>query len=387
VVGFLTQKRKPDSRYQIGRGKIKELAELVKEKNAEKVIFDNELRPVQAYNIAKETGVEAIDRFQLILEIFAKRASTLEAELQIELARLDYELSRAKEKVRLARKGEQPGFQGLGKYEVDLYYETIKRRIFHIKGQLKQIRKRRLLQRSRRVELGFSLVSLAGYTNSGKSTLFNALTEENVLTDKTLFTTLSTKTRTINLSEKKVLITDTVGFIDNLPITLVEAFKSTLEETAFSDIILLVVDISEPVEEVKRKILVCLDTIKTIGAAHLPLVTALNKIDLLTKDEVAERLELLKGIVSNPIPLSALQGINIDSLKMELEKEISPYKKASFILPNGKSPSFLSWLHNKANVLETTYEGEEVHVTFEAAPWFIGKVRGLVEKLGGVFDA
>ncbi len=383
-MGFLTQKRKPDSKYQIGRGKIRELTALVKELGAEKVIFDNELRPVQAYNIAKETGVEAIDRFQLILEIFAKRASTLEAELQIELARLNYELSRAKEKVRLARLSEQPGFLGLGRYEVDLYYETIKRRIYRIKRRLKQIRKRRLLHRSRRIELGFSLISLAGYTNSGKSTLFNTLTKENVTTDQGLFTTLSTKTRAIALSRKRALLTDTVGFIDKLPITLVEAFKSTLEETIFSDVILLVVDISEEIAEIKRKVSVCLDTIKDIGATGVPIVTALNKIDLLTKREVKERLDELRE-VPNPVPISALRGFNINLLKRELEKKTAPYVKASFRLPNGKSPSFLSWLYNRANVLETSYKEGTLEVSFEAVPWFVNKVKGRVEKLGGIF--
>ena len=383
-MGFLTQKRKPDSKYQIGRGKIRELTALVKELGAEKVIFDNELRPVQAYNIAKETGVEAIDRFQLILEIFAKRASTLEAELQIELARLNYELSRAKEKVRLARLSEQPGFLGLGRYEVDLYYETIKRRIYRIKRRLKQIRKRRLLHRSRRIELGFSLISLAGYTNSGKSTLFNTLTKENVTTDQGLFTTLSTKTRAIALSRKRALLTDTVGFIDKLPITLVEAFKSTLEETIFSDVILLVVDISEEIEEIKRKVSVCLDTIKNIGATGVPIVTALNKIDLLTKREVEERLDELRE-VPNPVPISALRGFNINLLKRELEKKTAPYVKASFRLPNGESPSFLSWLYNRANVLETSYKEGTLEVSFEAVPWFVNKVKGRVEKLGGIF--
>ena len=383
-MGFLTQKRKPDSKYQIGRGKIRELTALVKELGAEKVIFDNELRPVQAYNIAKETGVEAIDRFQLILEIFAKRASTLEAELQIELARLNYELSRAKEKVRLARLSEQPGFLGLGRYEVDLYYETIKRRIYRIKRRLKQIRKRRLLHRSRRIELGFSLISLAGYTNSGKSTLFNTLTKENVTTDQGLFTTLSTKTRAIALSRKRALLTDTVGFIDKLPITLVEAFKSTLEETIFSDVILLVVDISEEIAEIKRKVSVCLDTIKDIGATGVPIVTALNKIDLLTKREVKERLDELRE-VPNPVPISALRGFNINLLKRELEKKTAPYVKASFRLPNGESPSFLSWLYNRANVLETSYKEGTLEVSFEAVPWFVNKVKGRVEKLGGIF--
>jgi len=234
VAGRIEQIRDPSSRYQIGSGKVKELAKLIKEKNVQKIIFDNPLKPVQAYNLAKSTGVEAIDRFQLILEIFARRASTTEAKLQIQLARLKYELAHAKEKVRLARMEEQPGFMGLGAYEVDVYYEAVKRQIQTIHEKLRKVRKKRVLHRKRRVELGFSSISLAGYTNAGKSSLFNALTEEEAPVDTTLFTTLSTKTRLIKLSKKKFLLTDTVGFIDRLPLTLIEAFHSTLEETIFS---------------------------------------------------------------------------------------------------------------------------------------------------------
>ncbi|HDO41855.1 MAG TPA: HflX family GTPase, partial [Candidatus Bathyarchaeota archaeon] len=166
------------------------------------------------------------------------------------MARLKRELTRAKEKVRLAKMGEQPGFMGLGAYEVDVYYETIKRQIYTIQKKLRKIRKKRSLHRARRLELGFSSISLAGYTNAGKSSLFAALTREQVPIDNALFTTLSTTTRLIDLYGRKVLLTDTVGFIDRLPLTLIEAFHSTLEETIFSDLILLVVDVSEPIQEI-----------------------------------------------------------------------------------------------------------------------------------------
>jgi len=273
IVGSLEQVRNRNPRYQIGSGKTKELAELVRKNGVEKTIFNNELTPVQAYNLAKATGVEAIDRFQLILEIFARRASTNEANLQIQLAKLRYELSRAKERVRLARMEEQPGFMGLGKYEVDLYYETVKRRIHSIQAKLKKKQKKRRLHRTRRAELGFTSISLAGYTNAGKSSLFNLLAEEMVPVDTSLFTTLSTTTRAVRLSKRKVLLTDTVGFIDRLPLTLIQAFRSTLEETIFSDLILLVVDLSEPDEDTERKLSCCLDTIQKIGATGIPTVT------------------------------------------------------------------------------------------------------------------
>jgi GTP-binding protein HflX len=386
-VDSIEQVRGPDSSYQIGRGKAEELAELVVNKKIEKTIFDNELRPIQVYNLAKLTGVEVIDRFQLILEIFAQRASTSEAKLQIQLAKLRYELPRAREKVRLARMGEQPGFMGLGKYEVDLYYETIRRRIYSIRSKLKKIRRKRRLHRTRRLELGFSLISLAGYTNAGKSSLFNALAEETAPVDSGLFTTLSTTTRAITLSKRKVLLTDTVGFIDRLPITLIEAFHSTLEETIFSDLILLVVDVSESLMEIERKLSCCLDTIQKIGASRIPIVTALNKIDLLSEDEVQRKMEALNEITPNPIPISALNKTNMDLLKQEITSHLKEYIQASFSLPiTNESMSFLSWLFTRADIHGLKYEGENVHIIFEAVPLFADKVRRRVEQLGGTFN-
>jgi len=385
----MEQVRQRDPRYQIGSGKVNELAELVKVKEAEKVVFDNELKPLQAYNLAKATKVEAIDRFQLILEIFARRASTTEAKVQIQLAKLRYELPRAKEKVKLAKTGEQPGFMGLGAYEVDLYYESIKKHIHRIQSKLKVVGKKRSLHRARRLELGYSAVSLAGYTNAGKSSLFNALAEETVpvAADTELFTTLSTTTRAISLSKTKVLLTDTVGFIDRLPLTLIQAFHSTLEETIFSDLILLVVDVSEPLESVEKKLQVCLDTIQTIGATGIPVITALNKIDLLSDTDLQPRIEALKNLAPNPMPVSALQKINVHLLKEEMTRFLRQCVRASFSIPLKKdSMPFMSWLFSRADVQSIRYEAESIHVVFESVPWFAENVRKRVEELGGAFS-
>ncbi len=387
VVGSLEQIREPDPRYQIGSGKARALAELVAENGVEITIFDNELKPVQAYNLAKATGVEAIDRFQLILQIFARRASTSEAKLQIQLARLQYELPRAKERVRLARLSEQPGFMGLGKYEVDLYYENIRQRIHNIQEKLKKKRKKRFLHRAHRAELGFPSISLAGYTNAGKSSLFNALAKETAPVDPSLFTTLSTTTRMVDLSGKRALFTDTVGFIDRLPLTLIEAFHSTLEETIFSDLILLVVDVSEPCGEVERKLSCCLDTIRKIGATGIPIVTTFNKIDLLSESEMQSKSDVLKGVAIDSVLISALYETNIDMLRQVIADHLENYIKASFSIPvTGESMSFLSWLFERADVLRVKYEGESMNVVFEAVPWFADKVRGRVEQLGGLFN-
>ena len=296
----MEQTRLPDSRYQIGAGKVEELARMVEELGAEKVIFDNTLRTLQTYNLAKATKVEVIDRFQLILELFRKRATTTEAQMQIQLATLQNELKHAREKVRLSKGSEQPGFMGLGAYEADVYRDAIKLQVQTIKKKLVRIREKRVLQRERRTELGFLTVSLAGYTSSGKSTLFNALTAETAMVDKSLFTTLSTQTRMIEFSNRKFLLTDTVGFIDRLPISLIEAFHSTLEETIFADLIVLLVDISEPLDTIKKKNNVCLETIDRLGASGIPIVTALNKIDLIKPEERLEKLEALKECSQKP---------------------------------------------------------------------------------------
>ena len=388
VVGEIEQVREQDPRYQIGSGKALELADMVAERDAEKTIFDNELKPVQAYNLAKTTGVEAIDRFQLILEIFVRRASTLEAKFQIELAKMRRELSGAKERVRLAKMEEQPGFMGLGMYEVDLYYEEVKRRINTIREKLKRIRRKRELHRARRLELGFSSVSLAGYTNAGKSSIFNVLAEEKVPVDTGLFTTLSTTTRVVSLSEKKILLTDTVGFIDRLPLTLIQAFHSTLEETILSDLILLVTDISEPIEEIERKLNCSLDTIEKIGATGIPIVTALNKIDLISENEVQSKVTILHSLVPDAVPVSALHKTNMNLLRHEILNHIKTiFIQASFKVPvSDKSMSFLSWLFSHAEVQEVKYAGDSAEVVFQAVPWFADKVKRHVEQLNGTFN-
>ena len=384
----MEQTRTPDARYQIGPGKVEELAEIVKEKGAEKILFDNPLKSIQSYNLAKATGVEAIDRFQLILEIFTKRATTTEAKLQIQLATMRYELAHAKEKVRLTRKGELPGFMGLGAYEADVYSEAIKLQIQTIRKKLVRIREKRLLHRERREELGFCALSLAGYTSAGKTSLFNALTAETLrVGNKTLFTTLSTTTRRVEFSGREFLLTDTVGFIDRLPLTLIEAFHSTLEETIYSDVIILVVDFSEPLEMIEKKNTVCLETINRIGASGIPLITALNKVDLLSETEKTEKLEALRDKVKNPVLISALLGTNLDALKKETLKKFETLLEASFDIPlTNQTMQFLSWVHNSANVKKTNYTNNSVQVVFEAAPSFVEGVRKRVEELNGKFE-
>ena len=387
VVGTLEQTRPPDARYQIGAGKVEELTQLVDETGAGKVIFDNNLKTRQTYNLAKATHVEVIDRFQLILEIFTKRATTTEAQLQIQLATVRNELKHAKEKVKLAKGSEQPGFMGLGAYEADVYRDAIKRQVQTILKKLRKIREKRVLQRDRRTELGFLTISLAGYTKSGKSSLFNVLTEASVEVDKALFTTLSTTTRIVEFSNRKFLLTDTVGFIDRLPLSLIEAFHSTLEETIFSDLIVLLLDLSEPMEKIEQKLNVCLETIDRLGASGIPTITALNKIDLVSEDERNQKLELLREKTKNPILISAKCQLNLDLLKKEILKILENYVEAQLSVPlTGNSMPFISWLHQKTDVLKENYTNDSIDVVFGAPLDITEQVRRKVEDLHGKFE-
>lgn len=377
----MEQVRYPDSRYQIGVGKVEELAKLVEERKAEKVIFDNALKPTQSYNLAKATKVENIDRFQLILEIFTKRATTAEAQMQIQLAKLRRDLAQAKEKVRLTKKGEQPGFMGLGAYEADVYHESVKREVHTIRKKLRKIRGKRVLHRERRAELGFTSITLAGYTKAGKSSLFNALTQENVPVDAQLFTTLSTTTRLITINKKDFLLTDTVGFIDRLPLTLMDAFHSTLEETIYSDLILLLVDASEPPPKITEKLATCLETIERIGAAGVPTITLLNKVDLVPQKDLEEKTEALKEKATTLIPISALHKTNFDQLREEILKILKNYVRISFSISLSKETRpFMAWLYRNTDVKKAEYNENSVHVVFEADPTTAEKARSRVEK-------
>jgi GTP-binding protein HflX len=383
----MEQTRLPDSRYQIGAGKVEELAQLVKETDAEKVIFDNNLRTLQTYNLAKATHVEVIDRFQLILQIFTKRATTTEAQLQIQLATVQNELRHAREKVRLAKGSEQPGFMGLGAYEADVYRDAIKRQVQTILKKLRKIRERRVLHRERRLERGFLSISLAGYTSAGKSSLFNALAQETARVDNSLFTTLSTTTRLVEFSNRKFLLTDTVGFIDRLPLSLIEAFHSTLEETIYSDLIIVVLDLSEPIETIEKKNSVCLETIDRLGASGIPSVTTLNKIDLISEYEIQQKLKSLEGKTQNPILISAKCETNLEELRQKILEMLENYVRAEFSVPlTSKAMPFISWVHEKTDIRKENFSNDSVQVVFEATPDLTEQVKRKVEELNGKFQ-
>src|ERR671925_2298174 len=316
VIKTVTQRQITKTRFGIGHGKAEEVKEIVKEIKPDVIIFDETIKPTQIYNLASLCKVEIIDRERLILEIFERRASTTESHIQIKLAQLRYDMARAREKVRLARAGEQPGFYGLGRYEADIYFLDIRRRAAMLKKKLEKEETRRQLHRNQRAKAGLPTVSLAGYTSAGKTTLFNRLTGETKTTGQGLFTTLSTFTRAIDLQGDKVLLNDTVGFVSKLPAYMIEAFKSTLDELTYASLVLLVLDISEPVDEIARKYASSLDVIREFQVPTTKIIYVLNKVDMISIEDAFDKAGQL-GILDSKrvLPVSAKTGYNVDQLK------------------------------------------------------------------------
>ena len=316
IISTVTQRQMIKSRFGIGRGKAEEVKGLVEELKPEVIIFDEVLKPTQLYNLASLCKVEIIDRERLILEIFERHASTTESQIQIKLAQLRYDMARAREKVRLARKGEQPGFYGLGKYEADVYFLDIRRRAAVLKKKLEREETRRQLHRNQRARVGLPTVSLAGYTSAGKTTLFNTLTGETKATDKSVFTTLSTFTRAIQLQNKKILLNDTVGFISKLPAYMIDAFKSTLDELTYASLVLLVIDVSESIDDIINKYESSLEVINEFEVPGTRIVYVLNKVDLTNPEDAFDKAGHL-GILDSKrvLPVSAKTGYNVEELK------------------------------------------------------------------------
>lgn len=323
IVSIVTQRQITKSKFGIGKGKADEVRQLVEKLRTDVIIFDEVLKPRQMYNLASLCKVEIVDRERLILEIFERRASTAESRIQIKLAQLRYELSRARDKVRLAKAGEQPGFFGLGKYEADVYFLDIRRHIVLLRKKLEKEEKRRQLYRTQRARSGLPTVSLAGYTSAGKTTLFNSLTGEDKITGLGLFTTLSTTTRAIEMDGNKALINDTVGFVSKLPAYMIDAFKSTLDELRYANLILLVLDASEPIDEMERKYASSVDVINEFEVPPTRIIYVLNKVDITDIADAFDKAGEL-GILDSKrvVPVSAKTGLNIDQLKNVLSAKL-----------------------------------------------------------------
>jgi GTP-binding protein HflX len=340
VQALLPQKVVLKSEYGVGVGKAAELLEVVSENDSKVLIIDEELTSSQANNLSKVTHVEVVDRSRLILNIFASRATTTEAKLQVQLAELKYEMPRARDAVRYSVDGERAGFSGMGESAVDIKFLALKRRMVTLKQKLVKAQSFRQLQRVERRKLDLPFVSLAGYTSSGKTTLFNRLTSESKEESPKLFTTLTTTTRTVTLgdSKRRVMLSDTVGFISRLPTYMVESFKSTLEELTYADVILLLLDASENEEAMRIKLQSCLDTLSQLKVDSRKVMLVLNKIDLVDS-QLARRIEegaLFKDLLV--VKISAVSGIGLHQLRNAILNALHGHSQYSSIESTHKIP-------------------------------------------------
>lgn len=371
VVGkFFQKKSKIDPCYFIGTGKVIELARFKQIKKANLIIFDEELSGLQVKNLEEVTGCKVIDRTVLILEIFATRARTREAKIQVELAQLKYRSSRLLGfGTTMSRTGGGVGTKGPGEKKLEIDKRRIRETIHDLKQELEKIRKTRITQREKRDESGIPKISLVGYTNVGKSTLRNLLVsmytadntskKEDVFAENMLFATLDITTRAITLPDKRIAsLTDTVGFVRKLPHDLVEAFKSTLEEVSFSDLIIHVVDISS--DTVVEQIKAVENVLSELNALDKPTFLALNKCEMATPEQIANIKEKFSNY--QMIEISAKQNYNIDKfLDMTVSLLPQTTKKCTYLIPYTDT-SMGAYLHRNAIIQSEDYEGEGVRI-------------------------
>ena len=365
VKTFYQKREKPDVNNFIGSGKVEEIKEFMEncDQKIHILIVDSDLKPSQWFNLEKTLKIDVYDRIRLILAIFEQRAERKEAKLQVKLAQLQYERPFVRELIHRARAGEHPGFMAGGEYQVDDYYEMIKKQMKKIRNDLRGIRDEREIRRRHRFKSGFCLVSLAGYTNAGKSSLLNLLSDEKVKVEGQLFSTLSTTTRRAKKKNMPILITDTVGFIQNLPAFVIDAFHSTLEEIQTADLVLLVVDISEEKNTVLKKLNVSLEELADIGV-ETDVIIVLNKSDLISEEELMEKTNFLKqkgALKDKFISVSVKQNKNIDRLLDMICYNLPDIISFKIELPvTDDAQRLVSWIHDRAFVEEIVYND---HIT------------------------
>ena len=371
VIFKIVQPREtPDPAHFIGKGKIAELGALISEAGVDAVVFDNELTPAQTRNIEKTLDTVAIDRTSLILKIFAQRAQSKEAKLQVELAQLQYALPRLTRLwTHLSRLATAGGgstavgagrtggaVRGPGETQLQIDRNLIGAQILRLKKALKAVEKQRRVQRSSRKEM--IKVSLVGYTNAGKSTLFNALTGENRLAENKLFATLDPTTRIVDLPDnRQILLTDTVGFIKKLPHHLVAAFKATLEEVAEADLLLHVVDGSHP--QAEAQIEAVNSVLKSLNACDISTVILLNKMDL-SEDE--EQSQLIRITYPDCLEISARTGAGLEQLKTKLAERFSTQDIDMSLILSYRDGKALDYLYKHGEVFEADYGGNGIQV-------------------------
>lgn len=325
IVKVFTQKYLDRAEYGMGSGKAEEIKNFVKEHSVDEIqqlIVDEHLTTRQIHNLEKLTELQVIDRERLILNIFSSRATTTESKLQIELAEIKYQFPRVREASKIIAHSESPGKGGMGEYVVDIKLRELKRQMSFIQQKLEYARRKRELYHRQRTETNLPVVSLVGYTSSGKTTLFNLLTESNKEVSDDLFTTLSTTTRSLKLNNNdknnnnsKVLLVDTIGFISRLPHYMFDAFKSTLEESLGADLILLLIDSSEEMQDIRMKYSSCWTVLGELSVDKSKVCVVLTKYDDKNMHsekirEIANNLEL-----SNPMVISSKGGYGIRKLK------------------------------------------------------------------------
>lgn len=349
---FIQKRPKPDPAFFIGRGKVQELALYAQQENIDLCIFDDELSPAQQRNIESVMGIRILDRTALILDIFAQRARTNEGKLQVELAQLQYTLPRIMGKgLMLSRLGGGIGTRGPGETKLEVDRRRIRDRIAFIKDQIEKVKAVRSLHRSKRKKNNVFEVSLVGYTNAGKSTLLNTLTNSDIYAKDQLFATLDPTTRQLTLPNKQeIIITDTVGFIQRLPHQLIAAFRSTLEVVTEADLLVHVIDVSH--ELYKEQAAAVHEVLKEIGAESKPVITVYNKIDKLPTDsKLTDRLALEEDTVC----ISAAKKLNLESLQQMIESHLkSKAIEVTLCIPYAETAT-AAQLHETANVLEQEY--------------------------------
>jgi len=371
----LLQKRyKPDAGSYIGKGKLKELSSLVKQHKVDLVIFDDDLSSTQVRNIQNSTNAKVIDRSALILDIFAFRAKTAAAKVQVELAQLEYMLPRlTRAWTHLSRQKGGIGTKGPGETQIETDRRMIGKRIALLKEKLEKLNKQRITQRKGRSDK--TRIALVGYTNAGKSTLMNALTETRLFAEDRLFATLDSTVRRFQVNNREMLLSDTVGFIRKLPHNLIESFKSTLDEIRESDILLHVVDASSQI--VDDCICVVNSTLKEIGADSKPTILVFNKVDAIDDQSI---ITGLKRDYPDAVWISAERNIGLNNLEDEVDQKLIENSVLKTMEIPVAEYRVVSVIHEIAEVLNEEYVEDKVHVTFRIPKKYLGELKSVIKR-------